>query len=505
MISRVKAESEGWGRGPQHDHQRAQWYSTKAPASRFAVYESQQLKDGFRQLGYATLQQREDGQPARVATSKASAVVSLGGVMCPVVPPQGVTSNKMARFSDGEEAADSCSAAIPASAASMKPEPPKQPRTQKAHRPSVRKSKYMTARQAGAQAVLEHAAVCKTMDVVMKALMTAGGDGKFSDSKRQPLYLFKKLDKDRSGALDHAELVAGLKRVAQDGGELVNTKHVELFVQAIDANNDGQIVFAEFMDGLLRFKADNARQMLRAASYRFGGQDWKKLFVDYDKDRSGSLEYPEFERLVRTAAKCGVTVIDDGALRQLFRLIDGDGSGTIGFDEFQQYLQNDMLALAGGTTLHGKSVLNNALRRIATAIETSGATQTGFFDRLDADGDGRLTLTELERCVCELSDNGKGTRLTAEEAAAIVALCDADGDSTVDRGEFLAALKAATAMARTGANDEAVVWHERIPTPRHKKISSQHERAGRKLRPSAGANGFYTSVQFKSDDLQFQL
>ena len=52
--------------------------------------------------------------------------------------------------------------------------------------------------------------------------------------------------------------------------------------------------------------------------------------------------------MVRTAAKISVGVIDDESLKQLFRLIDVDATGTIDYTEFQHYLTNDMLALADG-------------------------------------------------------------------------------------------------------------------------------------------------------------
>jgi Ca2+-binding EF-hand superfamily protein len=410
------------------------------------VYETRDAQQGGMRLGYATLRppvmRSDDGESHSIlpkdglaAATVTKTQVNLGGLLYPVaaVAPTNarVDTTAAARApapAAKEDAAPAGAAANPAEVASAQhtPAPPAQPKPRRSRQPVARR---LTARQQGAQAVMEHAAVCKTMDGVMSVLMKAGGDGTInSDTTRQPLYLFKKLDRDRSGALDHKELVDGLKRVAVDGGEHANDRHIELFVRAIDANNDGQIVFSEFMDGLLRFKADNARQMLRAASYRFGGQDWKHVFVEYDKDKNGDLNFEEFRHMMRTAAKCGKSVIDDDQLKQLFRLIDGDGTGTIDYEEFNDYLTNDMLALADGFVLQGESVLDNALKRIAAAIESSGMVQKLFFDKIDLDGDSELTVRELERAVCSLSDRGHGSRLTHEEAAAIVALCDPNGD-----------------------------------------------------------------------------
>ena len=505
-LSRVKAEAAG--RGLDHRvGQRPtppQWYRG-AMTPRFTVFEAREGgQGGGLRLGYATLRPPADG----ARTDRGVVEVTVGGKHAGLGPQlRQASQTKRA----GRVAEDSTLAQIreDAPAVSFKPVPPKAkpPRRQRT------KPTHMTARQQGAQAVMEHAGVCKTMNVVMAALMKAGGDGKFSDETRQPLYLFKKLDRDRSGALDHKELVDGLKRVASDGGESVNDRHVELFVRAIDANNDGQIVFAEFMDGLLRFKADSARQMLRAASYSLGGQDWKQLFCSYDKDHNGSLDFTEFRGLIRSAAKIGVSVIGEEMLAQLFRLIDGDGTGTIDWEEFEQHLQNDMLALADGTAASlggGESVLDNALRRIAAAIEATGASQSAFFDRLDVDGDGELTVAELELAVCELTDNGQGTRLTREEAAAIVALCDVNGDATVDRAEFLAALKARSSAARNAqdhagyaavvaTSDDGGGWLKGGPAFGGGGAVAQASAMGgvAKRHPSAGPTGFYASVEFQ--------
>ena len=289
--------------------------------------------------------------------------------------------------------------------------------------------------------------------------------------------------------LDKAELTVGLKKISEDGGLKTNSKHVELFCDALDRDGDGQITLNELMNGLLLYKADNARQMLQAASYGIGGQDWIGLFLDYDKAGDGNLHFPEFRKMIRIAAKCGVKVIDEPGLKQLFRLIDTDHSSTINYKEFEAFLQSDMLTVKSSKTGGLPDVLDNALRRIHTAIEQSGSRQSTFFDNLDKDGDGELSLAEFEAAIIELSDDGYETRLTPEEAAAIVALCDLDGcvprtrwctwwctclrsrsncsmltpagtfcggcrDGTVDRGEFFKALKASAADAKAKTEPE---------------------------------------------------
>lgn len=63
-----------------------------------------------------------------------------------------------------------------------------------------------------------------------------------------------------------------------------------------------------------------------------------------------------------------------------------------------------------------------------------------MFEALDKDGDGKVSLSELRGCAAAALDE--------EEAAAVLAAADADGDGLLDRDEFLV-------LAREAAADQA--------------------------------------------------
>ena len=53
------------------------------------------------------------------------------------------------------------------------------------------------------------------------------------------------------------------------------------------------------------------RSKLKAASYSMNGVNWNKLFVHYDIDNGGVLEYPEFKRALRSDAKMSASILSD--------------------------------------------------------------------------------------------------------------------------------------------------------------------------------------------------
>ncbi len=80
------------------------------------------------------------------------------------------------------------------------------------------------------------------------------------------------------------------------------------------------------------------KRKMRAASYRDGGQDWEKLFEQYDRDGSGELDRAEFMQAIRRDAGVPRSVFSDEDLVRLFDKIDVDGSGEISAEEFSNFI-----------------------------------------------------------------------------------------------------------------------------------------------------------------------
>jgi len=79
---------------------------------------------------------------------------------------------------------------------------------------------------------------------------------------------------------------------------------------------------------------------LKAAAYTHKGMDFAKLFSYYDRDNSGSLEFPEFVSAIRRDAKISPAEVSDEALQEVFDAVDDDGGGEVDIDEFVAWLNS---------------------------------------------------------------------------------------------------------------------------------------------------------------------
>ena len=86
------------------------------------------------------------------------------------------------------------------------------------------------------------------------------------------------------------------------------------------------------------------RSKLKAASYSMNGVNWNKLFVHYDVDNGGVLEYPEFKRALRSDAKMSASMLSDTQVKYLFNTIDKDNDGSINIQEFIKWVESKEVA-----------------------------------------------------------------------------------------------------------------------------------------------------------------
>jgi hypothetical protein len=86
------------------------------------------------------------------------------------------------------------------------------------------------------------------------------------------------------------------------------------------------------------------RSKLKAASYSMNGVNWNKLFVHYDIDNGGVLEYPEFKRALRSDAKMSASMLSDTQVKYLFNTIDKDNDGSLNIQEFIKWVESKEVA-----------------------------------------------------------------------------------------------------------------------------------------------------------------
>ena len=75
------------------------------------------------------------------------------------------------------------------------------------------------------------------------------------------------------------------------------------------------------------------KKKLRSVAYQAPKQDPRRLFAQYDKDKSGELDQAEFISAVRKGGKVAAKVLSDADLKAMFRTIDDDDSGGMSIDE----------------------------------------------------------------------------------------------------------------------------------------------------------------------------
>ncbi|KAH8057669.1 Ca2-binding protein [Aureococcus anophagefferens] len=131
---------------------------------------------------------------------------------------------------------------------------------------------------------------------------------------------------------------------------------------------------------------------------------WRTLFKIFDSDGQGSIDLDEIRDLLsKFAHACNVDAV--------LELLDTDGSGDIGFEEFFAF------GLQSEASSHGEAEHDLINKRI--------------FDLIDEDHSGCISIDELHEVFVRL-----GQHVSMDDVYNIVSDIDEDGDGTLDAEEF---------------------------------------------------------------------
>ncbi|CAN8019907.1 unnamed protein product [Ixodes persulcatus] len=125
--------------------------------------------------------------------------------------------------------------------------------------------------------------------------------------------LFKKLDVNDDGQIDIKDLTTGLRKL----GLPHSPGSAEKFIQASDTGKDGSVSFAEFVHYIIEHE-----------------KNLMVVFKSLDANRDGALDATEIQTSFQ---RLGVNIDYDEAVR-LLRRMDKDGSLSISFEEWRDYL-----------------------------------------------------------------------------------------------------------------------------------------------------------------------
>ena len=114
--------------------------------------------------------------------------------------------------------------------------------------------------------------------------------------------------------------------VFSDGSPSVGPNAPESAVERAPVPKRGKHLRRIELDGAVLLRIHSK---LQAASYTHGGQDWKQLFADVDKDNSESIEPAELLSCVRRGLKIPPTEVSDSEVHDLFEMLDEDNSGDL--------------------------------------------------------------------------------------------------------------------------------------------------------------------------------
>ena len=184
---------------------------------------------------------------------------------------------------------------------------------------------------------------------------------------QDPKRLFGQFDRDKSGAMEFSEFKSAVRKGGKLGPRTISDAELQSLFDAVDADGSGDVTIDELtafvwpdapapkvspkpagvkpiqLEPKQMSDADTAslRMKLRALSYGTTGQDPKKLFAQFDRDKSGALEYGEFKSAVRKGGKLNPKTISDEELQSLFSAVDADGSGDVTIDELTAFVWPD--------------------------------------------------------------------------------------------------------------------------------------------------------------------
>ncbi|KAM9226133.1 calcium-binding protein 5 isoform 2-T2 [Trichechus inunguis] len=138
-------------------------------------------------------------------------------------------------------------------------------------------------------------------------------------------------------------------------------------------------------------------------------EELREAFLEFDKDRDGFISCKDLGNLMRTMGYMPTEM----ELTELGQQIRMNLGGRVDFDDFVELMTPKLLAETAG--MIGVQEMRDA------------------FKEFDTNGDGEITLGELQQAMHRLL----GERLTPREISEVVREADVNGDGTVDFEEFV--------------------------------------------------------------------
>ncbi|XP_019640784.1 PREDICTED: calcium-binding mitochondrial carrier protein SCaMC-2-like isoform X4 [Branchiostoma belcheri] len=136
-----------------------------------------------------------------------------------------------------------------------------------------------------------------------------------AEEEEQFTKLFKRLDASGDGRIDFEELREGLKKLGVHSDQA--EKHAQEILKKSDKDDDEEIEFAEFV----KYMSEHQRKL-------------KLTFDKLDKNKDGRIDT---EEIIEALRGLGVH-IDKSEANKIMKSMDKDGTLTVDWDEWREYL-----------------------------------------------------------------------------------------------------------------------------------------------------------------------
>ena len=272
--------------------------------------------------------------------------------------------------------------------------------------------------------------------------------------------LVEAIDEDGNGTIDLAELettISGEVDVttdetdsspveeAEETEEDNDSEDVDEALEEVekDSEEDDDVEEIEDEDSESESEEETERDLIDSnlstsivAYMEENNTDMAELFNELDSDGSGSISYMEI--LTKLQDILGANISND-AFVELFENSDEDKDGEISLDEFvvlvddEQAREDDSVAEEIDDYQEGDVISKNLIKHLVVYFDDNEIDVSRAFTELDADGNGTLTMQEIQDAISSML----GKEVSEEAFAEIFDQLDEDGDGNVDLIEFI--------------------------------------------------------------------
>lgn len=261
--------------------------------------------------------------------------------------------------------------------------------------------------------------------------------------------IFSEFDEDKNGTLDAKEVYMALTQKLGTSFQDVTMTDCEALVKQFDDNGDKKISIDEFIayfndkikEGL---KARKLKQ-LEATKKRFreimllakekGGITLKQIFDHLDKDKGGTVSINELFAALKELPNFKGLFKNENDLKDLLTTMDTDGSGDISLDEFESFINEgseyDVTSSTAGTTTF--RTIYDQIRETFGAAQAKGLSFEQFFNLIDKDASGSLSMTELEKILKKIPSF---QNISSQEVRVLFDMIDTDKSGMISVQEF---------------------------------------------------------------------